>query len=342
MRQSICRFPRARWLGCWGVSLAVIGLTAAIAPAGQAVRPGAVLDVNPQTGNDATGRSGRGPFRTIASALETAQDAPGTTVRLAPGLYSAESGERFPLRVPDGVTLMGNPGDQGRSVAIRGAGGFSSRSFSQQSVAIVLTGGGAVMGVTVSNPVQRGTGIWVESDGASPVIRNNTLSGNHRDGMFVTGRAAPQILNNWFQDNGGNGLSIARDASGFIRENRFQSTGFGITIGGTASPVVEGNEVVQNRDGVVVSGSAQPMLRRNAIERNANDGLVVIDRAQPDLGTAFSPGENRITNNGRYAIFNATKGGPIPAVGNSLDSSRVMGSVLLSAGAIAPIARWQP
>lgn len=342
MRPSIGQFPRHCWFGLWGVSLVVLGWAAAIAPVSQAARPGALLDVNSQTGDDAAGQAGQGPFRTIASALEAAQDAPGTTVRLAPGLYSAESGERFPLRVPDGVTLVGDPSNQGRSVTIRGAGGFSSRSFSQQSVAIVLTGGGTVMGVTVSNPMQRGTGIWVESDGASPVIRNNTLSGSHRDGMFVTGRAAPQVLNNWFQDNGGNGLSIARDASGLIRENRFQSTGFGITIGGTASPVVEGNEVVQNRDGVVVSGSAQPLLRRNAIERNTNDGLVVIDRAQPDLGTAFSPGENRITSNGRYAIFNATKGSPISAVGNSLDGSRVMGSVLLSAGSIAPIARWQP
>lgn len=315
-----------------GLGLLVGAIGTVGGPLQSPARSSVVLTVDPQ-GNDAAARSGRGSFRTITSALDHAsQYSNGVTIRLAPGRYSAELGEQFPLRVPDGVTLNGDLDGQGQAVVIQGVGGFSSRSFSQQAVAIALTGSGSVLGVTVSNPVPRGTGIWVESDGATPVIANNRLLNNHRDGIFVTGRAQPQILRNWFQNNGGNGLSITRDAGGIVRENRFQATGFGLAIGGNASPVIQDNQITQNRDGVVISNQAQPLLRRNQIEDNSNDGLVMIDRAQPDLGTAFSPGENRILNNGRYAIYNATKGTTVSAVGNELDRSRVMGSVLLSWG----------
>jgi len=355
MSQRLCRLNALSvgWLGAIGLGLATgaIGMPRlnAATPLGAA----AVLTVNPQTGNDAAARSGRGTFQTIASALETAAEINGgVTIQLAPGTYSAASGERFPLRLGDGITLVGDLSGRGQNVTIQGAGGFSSRTFSQQAVAVVITGSSTITGVTVSNPVQRGTGIWVEGNGATPTISNSRLIGNHRDGIFVSGSTRPNILSNWFQNNGGNGLAIAREAAGVVRANQFQSTGFGIVIGGTASPIVENNAITQNRDGVVISNSAQPTLRRNQIQGNTNDGLVIIDRAQPDLGTLTSPGGNRITNNGRYAIFNANRGATIQAVGNDLDSARVMGPVLLSqwgptrqsiARPIArPIARWMP
>lgn len=344
------RLRRLNALSVGSLGAIVLGLAAgaigmprlnAATPVGAA----AVLTVNPQMGNDATAGAGRGSFRTIARALETAEAiGGGVTIQLAPGTYSAASGERFPLRLGDGITLVGDLGGRGQNVLIQGAGGFSSRTFSQQAVALVITGSSTVTGVTVSNPVQRGTGIWVEGNGATPTISNSRLMGNHRDGIFVSGSTRPNILSNLFQNNGGNGLSIAREASGVVRSNQFQATGFGITIGGTASPSIDNNTITQNRDGVVISNSAQPTLRRNQIQGNLNDGLVIIDRAQPDLGTLTSPGGNRILNNGRYAIFNANRGATIPAVGNDVDAARVIGPVLLSRlGADRPtIARWMP
>jgi hypothetical protein len=61
------------------------------------------LWVNPQTGNDAgAGDSQNTPFKTITQALQTAR--PGTIIQLAPGTYSAQSGEQFPLKLKPDIT----------------------------------------------------------------------------------------------------------------------------------------------------------------------------------------------------------------------------------------------
>ncbi|MGG6295491.1 DUF1565 domain-containing protein [Leptolyngbya sp. AN02str] len=78
-----------------------------------------LLFVSPVMGNDLSGDgSQRSPFRTITRALQMAR--PNTAIVLGTGTYSAETGEQFPLRLPNGVVLIEDPTTNGRSVVIRG------------------------------------------------------------------------------------------------------------------------------------------------------------------------------------------------------------------------------
>jgi parallel beta-helix repeat protein len=280
-----------------------------------------ILHVNPAMGADtAPSGSQRAPFRTIAYALSQAQ--PGDVVQLAPGIYSATTGETFPLMVPEGVTLRGDEAAEGKNTVIQGGGSFISPSFARQNAAVRVQRNTVLSGITVTNGNTRGTGVWVES--ANPVIRRSVFKGNHRDGIFVTGNAAPMIQNCLFHENKGNGIALTRAAGGEIRDSWFQATGFGLAIGGTANPLVVNNTIVNNQDGVVISDQARPVLRNNSIENNGRDGIVAILRARPDLGTSTAPGNNRIMGNGRFAVNNAT-GNAFSTIGNQMGRSRVFG-----------------
>lgn len=284
-----------------------------IAQGGQAVAR--VIYVDSRAGNDAGGGTFGTPLRTITQAIAAAR--PGMVIQLAPGTYSAETGEQFPIRIPKGVTLRGSESSRGQGIEIRGGGRFLSRTQAGQSVALVLENGAQVKGVTVSNSSTRGTGIWVEGGTAS--ILSSTLTGSHREGVFLSGSSNVTVQGNVFYRNGGNGIAITKQSRGLIVGNVFEATGYGIAIGDQASPTLRNNRVVGNRDGIIINGLSRPILRGNTIENNQNDGVVVIGRAMPDLGTSGNPGANQIRGNGRNAVFNATRGKvPFPFYGNTV------------------------
>ncbi|HYW19580.1 MAG TPA: DUF1565 domain-containing protein [Nodularia sp. (in: cyanobacteria)] len=284
-----------------------------------------LIYVNPETGADTTGVSTTeaAPYKTISFALREAQ--PGTIIQLAPGTYNSESGEQFPLLLKPGVTLRGDESNKGQAVFITGGGFYTSRTFARQDITILATENTTVAGLTVTNPNQRGTAVWVES--SNPTIKNSTLTNSSRDGIFVTGTANPKIENNLFVQNQGNGISIARTAQGEIRNNLFQDTGFGLAIGGNSTPLIEGNQIIQNKDGLFISESAKPILRKNVIQNNKRDGIVATVNAQPDLGTNENPGGNLIRGNTRHDVNNATSTNTILAIGNDIDQSRISGKV---------------
>ncbi|PPS45430.1 DUF1565 domain-containing protein [Chroococcidiopsis sp. TS-821] len=288
-----------------------------------------VIYVNPQTGTDSAGAgtTAATPYRTITYALNQAQ--PGTAIQLAPGTYSSETGEVFPLTIKQGVTLRGDEASKGQSIVITGGGQYVSPTFARQNVTVRAENNSAISGVTITNPNTRGTALWIES--ANPTVTNNTFINSNRDGIFVTGNANPKIEGNVFSKNGGNGISVARSAQGEIRNNTFQDTGFGLAIGGASSPLVADNQIKENQDGIYISESARPILRGNAIENNKRDGVVATINAQPDLGTAESAGNNIIRNNERYDVYNATRGNALLAVGNTIDAKRTSGKVNLVA-----------
>ncbi|MFB2917740.1 MULTISPECIES: DUF1565 domain-containing protein [Aerosakkonema] len=293
-----------------------------------------VIYVNPKTGNDSTGagNSEATAYRTITFALKQAQ--PGTTIQLAPGSYTADSGEVFPLTIKRGVTLRGDESNKGQGIVIIGGGQYISPTFSRQDVTIIAEPDSQIRGLTITNPNKRGTGVWVES--TNPTIGNNTFSDSKREGVFVTGNGTPKIENNLFTRNDGNGISVAKSAAGEIRGNLFVSTGFGIAIGGTASPLVTENRILQNTDGIYINDSARPVLRNNLIQSNTRDGVVVTINAQPDLGTASNPGNNIIRNNGKLDLHNATASNTIVAVGNDINRSRISGRVDFVAAEVKP------
>jgi parallel beta-helix repeat protein len=234
--------------------------------------------VNPQSGADITsaGKNEAAAYRSISYALQ--QAIPGTTIQLAPGEYSHEI---FPLIVKSNVIIKGNETGQGQGVEIIGGDSYMSPTFARQSVTIVAQENAQISGVTVTNPNSRGTGIWIES--GQPIVHHNTFINNKREGVFVTGKAAPHIENNRFANNDANGISVAKEAKGEIRNNVFDNTGFGIAIGGNSAPLVLYNQIHGNRNGIVLTDFAQPRLQSNSIEHNSDYGLVIIGQARPDL-----------------------------------------------------------
>lgn len=290
----------------------------------QATMEQTIIYVNSTQGSDrpGSGLSAASAYRTISYALQQAQ--PGTIIQLASGTYSADTGESFPLNIPSDVTLRGNPSSKGQGVMIIGGGSHVSPTFARQNVTIVANDDALVQGVTITNPLSRGTGLWIE-DG-NPTITKNTFTDSLREGIFVTGDARPTIESNLFIKNDANGISVARSAAGVIRDNTFQETGYGMAIGDTSAPLVSNNGIFENKAGIVVSNSATPVLRSNAIENNLAGGVVIISKANPDLGTVNDQGNNRIRNNGDYDLINGTSN-LVVAIGNDMNPNAIQGSV---------------
>jgi parallel beta-helix repeat protein len=298
-----------------------------------------LLFVNPTLGNDSNnGSSQQNALRTITQALQNAQ--PNTVILLAPGTYSAESGETFPLALKPGVTIQGEPGARGRGIVIRGGGTFLSRTSASQNVTILGEDEATLVGVTVTNPNPRGYGLWIES--SSPTVNNNTFTGSSHDGISVTGNSAPVIRSNAFIQNGANGITVYGTSRPEIRDNVFERTGFGINITENAAPLIVGNQIRQNQDGVVVQENARPTLRDNIIEANQRDGLVAIAQSFPDLGTADEPGNNQFRDNTRQDVNASATSQTIPAFGNQMAGDRTTGRVDLTGVATAPPSRPAP
>ncbi|MBW4542768.1 MAG: DUF1565 domain-containing protein [Myxacorys chilensis ATA2-1-KO14] len=294
-----------------------------------------VIYVNPTSGNDqpSAGKTEAAPYRTISFALE--QAAAGTVIQLAPGNYVQENGEKFPLNLKPGVILRGDENSKGQGILIQGSGKTLSKTFAEQNVSMRAGQGSEIRGVTVTNTVTRGTGIWVED--VDSTISNNTFINSNREGVFVTGNSNPTITDNLFTKNSGNGMSIASGARGQIRNNVFLNTGFGLAIGGTSIPRLEGNQITQNQSGIYISGSARPILRNNSITDSQGDGIVARDSAFPDLGTADSLGNNTIRNNGKDPATKGVdlrnvSGNTFQAIGNNIDPKKIIGQVNFTPG----------
>lgn len=283
------------WLA--GVQEAAIAQTRS-PKAGATVQPvasnTATLHVNPATGNDSTAKgSPIAPFKTLTRALDVAQ--PHTTIQLAPGVYSAETGESFPIALKPRVTVQGDPDTRGQDVVIRGGAVFASPN-SQRNITILGGANGATLtGVTVTNPDGEGYGIQIES--SSPTIADNTFIGNGQGGIILVGGSASLIRNNFFHLNRANGVSIYGTSRPVVQENVFEQTGTAILVDHNATPLITGNRMTQNNNGLIVQGEARPKLRQNSVEGNVHYGLLAIAHARPDLGSTTEPEDNFFRNN---------------------------------------------
>jgi parallel beta-helix repeat protein len=310
----------------------------------------AIIYVAPN-GTDAAGAGSQAtPFRTITAALSS-NPQPGTTIKLAQGTYSAETGEVFPLKLLPGVNIQGNSSTNGQDILIKGGGVFISPTFAKQNIAILAAKNAEISGITLTNSNARGYALWVESS-RNVKITNNTFINTTHDGVFLTGDANATITSNLFTKNRASGISALGTSTGEIRGNEFNDTGFGLSIGKNSQVQVIGNRIINNVDGIVISNVATPTLRGNLIANSKRNGLVILkDRSSqpnPDLGTAASPGLNIIKGNKDKDLQNAT-GVTYVVVGNEIDKKRVAGSFdLVSASSplsppqIAPSASAKP
>lgn len=282
----------------------------------------ATLYVNPVTGNDANAGSKFSPFKTISRALKVSTKS--TIIQLAEGNYNSQTGEVFPLLIPDGVLVVGNEGTKGRAIVIEGSGTYQSQSFGWQNITLLLLGEATVMGVTVANSTGKGTGVWIES--TEPSLINNTFTKCSREALFVTGSAKPAILDNVFVQNAVSGLVMAGNSKGEVLRNIFQKNIIGIAISDSAAPMVVNNKLIENRTAIALSRQAQPVLRQNLIVNNTESGLLVNGNAVPDLGNKQGNGKNIFRDNGQFDLKNTTSQ-KLVLVGNQLNPAQVKGLV---------------
>lgn len=183
--------------------------------------------VNSATGDDTKGDgTERSPFKTITRALQAAQS--NSLLVLAPGVYSSETGETFPLLMKSGVTIQGNPRTRGEGIVIRGGGTFVSSAGTSQNITILGANQASLRGVTVTNPNPQGYGLWIET--SSPMVVDNTFTGNTNGGISVKGNSAPTIRSNYFYNNGGDGIIISGALQAEVRENVFENNGLGLSV----------------------------------------------------------------------------------------------------------------
>ncbi|WP_434687551.1 DUF1565 domain-containing protein [Pseudanabaena minima] len=285
-----------------------------------------IIYVNPQTGSDRPEQgSNTAPFKTITYAISRAEA--GQIIQLAYGTYSSATGEQFPIRLRPNVTLRGNEATKGKGIIILGGGTLRTGSGFPQNVAIALSDGAELRGVTVTNPNPRGYGLWIEN--ASPAIANNTLIDNQQDGGLITGKSTAIISANQFFRNGTSGLAIEGEASPDIRGNLFQQTTFGMSIRQDAAPQITENTFTQNQNGLLIQSNARPILRGNAIINNRAYGVTISDTAKPDLGKPNDDGNNTFQGNGTFDLQNVSRNA-VAVIGNQLDSKRVKGNLQLS------------
>jgi len=268
------------------------------------------------------------PYPSITAAIASKPMA-GSVIQLQEGIYSAETGESFPFKIPTGVILRGEPTARGVNTVIRGGGKFISATFASQNITMLLNNDARVEGITVTNPNTRGTAIWVES-GQRVTIANNTLINSDREGVFLAGTADAIISDNVFRKNGANGLSAVGSSTGEIRNNVFEGTGFGLAIGQKSRVNVSDNQILNNVDGVIISNLSSPTLRNNLIADNKRNGIAILKdrKGYPiaNLGTSTSLGKNVFRNNLGKDINN-NSGVTQVAVGNELDLKKVVGDV---------------
>ncbi|MBC8120312.1 MAG: DUF1565 domain-containing protein [Gemmatimonadaceae bacterium] len=285
---------------CWSVPT-ISGVTTTI----QVVRAEGlqVLLVDTANGDDATADgSVFKPYRTITRALKAASA--GATIQLSAGEYSEQTGEQFPL-VLKAVNLVGDERSKGEGIKIVGGGRHVSPSFASQNVTVIALKEVSVRGVTITNPNERGYGLWIES--VSSVVQNSSFIESRNDGIFITGESGPRIANNYFYKNKSDGLTAAGASKPRIEDNIFEETGFGINITGKAKPTLTGNTVRGNMDGIVIEGKSEPILRKNTIQNNQRSGVVVLGSATPDLGGQAGMGENSFASNGKADLNNVTR-----------------------------------
>ncbi len=282
--------------------------------------------IDPVKGTDSGVGSRSAPFKTLTYAL--AQARPGISLQLAPGTYSADSGEQFPLILPASAILIGAEASHGKNIVIAGSGVYTSPSLGAQNTTVVTADGVQLRGIAIRNPAAKGVGVWVESQ--LPLLSHLTVSQCALAGIFVTGDAKVLIRDCRIADNAASGILFGRNAKGEVRRNHCERNGHGLVAGDRAAPLCIDNYLRDNETGVFLSRETKPVLRRNAIENNAKYGLLVKDRAQPDLGSAQDPALNVIQRNRQLDLANETAL-KLTVAGNQLNPARTQGEIDLVA-----------
>ncbi|NER81798.1 MAG: DUF1565 domain-containing protein, partial [Leptolyngbya sp. SIO1D8] len=230
-----------------------------------------ILHVNATAGNDIQGTGSQmQPLKTITYALRIAQ--PNTLILLAEGVYSADTGETFPMQLRPGVTIQGAAGPNAANVVIQGSASHISPSKGLQNVALLGADNAGLANVTVSNPHPSGVGLWIES--SSPIILESAFFRNGSTGIYIANGGSPSIRNSYFSENGEAGLIITGPSSAQVEGNVFENTGTGISVAPEATPQIVDNRIMRNLDGLILHADARPILENNQITQNRRNSVL--------------------------------------------------------------------
>lgn len=201
-------------------------------------------------------------YPTIGAALAVAQ--PGSAVTIRPGVHSAA--EEFPLTVPKGVRLLGEPG------AV-----IDASTGPPRVAAILLAGNGAALHhVTVIAPAPTVPARDPVAVGAMTAVkvavRACTLQ---RGGILVTGGSGVSLTGNSVE---GGRIVVRRSTGTQIIRNQ-QSGDFadaGIAVDGGAQHTILGNLASGSRVGLALTGASACDLSGNGSSHH-DTGIEIVD-----------------------------------------------------------------
>jgi len=260
---------------------------------------------------DAAAEGGDGsleaPFTTITQALAVAQS--GEVVAAFPGVYDAELGESFPLQIPTGVTLVGDPPDRGAGSSPTVISGHAVIEGDFQA-AIVPGVNTEVRGFTIEGGTELSHfGVFVETNA---ILAENTHASSY-GGVRLAG-GAPMIELSTFETSS-YGVSGCF-GTGTIHDNRFVTPALNVDLQGTGPCTVSDNLIegtgqvgIQNQGGShVITGntfdmpngytygclstSGSSMVRDNDCDIDQGPAVRITSAGSPDLGVPGEAGNN--------------------------------------------------
>ena len=279
------------------------------------------------------------PFKTLTTAIAAA--GAGKAVKARPGTYDAANGEMFPLRLSGGQILVGDPATRGSgstATLVKGYGAVPEAGGFPAEAALVGAAGSRVSGfaLTADSPPNL-TFLVLASPGTQTVSRNGFDPDAQATygGVYVSG--AVLVEDNVFDTSSYGTYLYGASAGTVIRANRFLTVGFPVEMTNGDGVLVEANQVTGNGQiGVSTQGGA-PTIRGNTFDLSTGYTYgaihpwhgspviranvfacargVLVDDAQPDLGTAADPGENDFSAVTGTALLHMGTG-LVTAVGN--------------------------
>lgn len=253
----------------------------------------------------------KGPFRSIAQAIEHAK--PGDRVVIRPGLYREGIVLNKPLEViGDGDTAAIIIEASGQDALL-----FNTTLGRVANLTLKQVGGtGEWYGVDIgqgslvledciiSSQSLSGVGIHGSAD---PRLRRNKISGCAQSGVFVYGKALGTLEENEISENTSIGVYIAEGANPTVRRNLIRANKqYGVCITSKSLGLIEENEIADNSlSGILVAEAARPNVRCNRVHSNVQTGILVSKSAKGVYE------ENDIFNNDMAGLHVMSQGNPI-------------------------------
>ncbi|MEP0767313.1 MAG: DUF1565 domain-containing protein [Fimbriimonadia bacterium] len=266
------------------------------------------VDPNVATSGDG---SAANPYKTIGEALNDGR-VPGLPIFLKAGVYSAASGETFPIDVGDDVTIVG--GATPSSVIVTG-GATDPTVFLISGDRVTLRGFRAV------SPYTGGSAARVV------LIRGNDAA---LEQMLIAGTGSTSPPPN----------AVEADQAGltFTIENCTLSaqSAAGLFINADVTVAVTGTTFTGSTNGIIVAGpgDAQSVTVRGCTFENTTGAAIQVLKGVVDAGTTSDPGDNTFSNCAIDLDDSRPSGARLQAIDNTFtDNPPVCGVNIVVAGA---------